>query len=70
MDTSADVAEHDRFSETFVDATGEKPYVFTAAGMIGHVITYAAHRRTLVTGALASAGAADLDDDPLVWFAP
>ena len=64
------VSERDRFDETFVDATGEKPYVFTAAGMIAHVITYAAYRRTLLTGALASAGAADLDDDPLSRFRP
>ncbi len=49
------------------DAYAERPYVFTAAGMIAHVLTYAAHRRTLVTGALASAGA-DLEDDPLTWF--
>jgi AraC family transcriptional regulator len=58
-----------RYDETFVDATGERPYVFTAAGMIAHVLTYAAHRRTLVTGALASAGA-DLEEDPLTWFTP
>lgn len=65
-----EVVEQDRFDETFVDTTGDKPYVFTAAGMIGHVLTYAAYRRTLVVGALASAGAPDVDDDPLTWFAP
>lgn len=64
------VTEQDRFDETFVDATGPVPYVFTAAGMIAHVLTYAAHRRTLAVGALASAGAAELDDDPLTWFRP
>ena len=62
--------EQDRLTETFVDATGCVPYTFTAAGMIAHVITYAAYRRTLVVGALASAGAADVDDDPLTWFTP
>jgi AraC family transcriptional regulator len=46
------------------------PYVFTAAGMIAHVLTYAAHRRTLAVGAFASAGSAELDDDPLTWFLP
>lgn len=65
-----EVSQRDRFDETFVDATGSTPYVFTAAGMIAHVLTYAAYRRTLVVGALASAGAPDLDDDPLTWFAP
>jgi hypothetical protein len=43
--------------------------VFTYGGMIAHVLTYAAHRRTLVAGALASAGIDDLHDDPLVWLA-
>lgn len=57
-----------RLEDTFVDATGESPQVFTYGAMIAHVLTYAAHRRTLVTGALASAGQ-DLADDPL-WWAP
>jgi AraC family transcriptional regulator len=35
--------------------------------MIAHVLTYAAHRRTLVSGALHSAGITDLEDDPLAW---
>lgn len=65
-----DVCAEDRFGETFVDATGSAPYVFTAAGMIAHVLTYAAYRRTIVASALAAAGAAEIDDDPLSWFAP
>ena len=52
--------------EMFVDMTGDEPYAFTYGGMIAHVLTYAAHRRTLAVGALSSAGA-DLDDDPLGW---
>lgn len=52
--------------EMFIDATGEEPYAFTSGGMIAHVLTYAAHRRTMAVGALSSAGA-DLEDDPLVW---
>ena len=62
--------EQDRLDETFVDATCREPYVFTTAGMIAHVLTYAAYRRTLLVGALASAGAAEVDDDPLAWFRP
>ena len=64
------VSQQDQFDETFVDATGCIPYVFTATGMIAHILTYAAHRRTLAVGALASAGAAEVDDDPLTWFRP
>jgi AraC family transcriptional regulator len=63
-------SEQDRLGETFVAATGCVPQQFTAAGMIAHVLTYAAYRRTLVVGALASAGAPDVEDDPLTWFAP
>jgi AraC family transcriptional regulator len=63
-------SEQDGFNETFVDATGDEPYVFTAAGMVAHILTYAAYRRTLVCAALASAGAPDVADDPLTWFAP
>jgi AraC-like DNA-binding protein len=63
------VAAEQRWADTFVDATGERSEEFTYAGMVAHVITYAAHRRTIVTGALESAGQS-VDDDPLVWFAP
>jgi hypothetical protein len=55
------------FDETFVDATCEPPMFLTYGGMIAHVLTYAAHRRTLVAGALASAGISDVADDPLSW---
>lgn len=65
-----EVCANDRFGETYVDATGPTPYVFTAAGMIAHVLTYAAYRRTVVVSALEAAGAGEVDDDPLGWFAP
>ena len=45
-----------RLDETFVDAVCEPPEVFTYGGMIAHVLTFAAHRRTLAIGALHSAG--------------
>ena len=63
LDQLRTVVEQGRLEDTFVDATGESPYVFTYGAMLAHVLTYAAHRRTLVVGALASVGA-DLDDDP------
>ena len=43
--------------------------VFTYGGVIAHVLTYAAHRRTLVTGAFYTAGIKDIADDPLVFLA-
>jgi AraC-like DNA-binding protein len=65
----ATVREAD-FDETFVDAVCDPPEVFTYGGMVAHVLTFAAHRRTLVCGALASAGVTDLGaGDPMRWVA-
>ena len=58
-----------RAGDTFVDALCDPPRVFTYGGMVAHVLTYAAHRRTLVAGALYSAGVRDLEDDPMMWVA-
>lgn len=56
--------------ETFVDAVCDPPEVFTYGGMIAHVLTFAAHRRTLVLGALADAGVTDLGSgDPMQYVA-
>lgn len=58
------------FDETFVDATCDPPEVFSYGGMVAHVLTFAAHRRILVHGALEDAGAADgLVGDPMHWIA-
>jgi AraC family transcriptional regulator len=53
--------------DTFVVATEEPPEFFTYGGMLAHVLSYGAYRRTLVVGALSSAGVTDLEDDPLAW---
>jgi hypothetical protein len=38
--------------------------------MVAHVLTFAAHRRVLVCGALADAGIQDLGaGDPMTWVA-
>ena len=56
--------------ETFVDAICDPPEVFTYGGMVAHVLTFAAHRRTLVCGALHDAGVTDLGaGDPMRWVA-
>jgi AraC-like DNA-binding protein len=55
--------------ETFVDAVCDPPEVFTYGGMIAHVLTFAAHRRILVHGALEDAGVTDLNGDPMRWVA-
>jgi AraC family transcriptional regulator len=59
-----------RLDETFVDATCDPPEVFTYGGMLAHVLTFAAHRRTLALGALYSAGSRELaPGDPMRWVA-
>ena len=64
------IVDEGRLDETFVDAICDPPEVFTYGGMIAHVLTFAAHRRTLVCGALSDAGVTDLGSgDPMRWVA-
>jgi len=64
------VVDEGRLDETFVDADCTPPEVFTYGGLIAHVLTFAAHRRELALGALASAGITDLGNgDPRKWVA-
>jgi hypothetical protein len=62
-----DACDRGGLDDTFVDTTTGTPWFFTYGGMVAHVLTYAAHRRTLVSGALHTAGITDLEDDPLAW---
>ena len=55
-----------RADETFVDAVCEPPQVFSYGGMLAHVLTFSAVRRTMAIGALESAGVTDLGaGDPM-----
>ncbi len=65
-----EVVEQDRLDDTFVDALCEPAEVFTYGGMIAHVLTFAAHRRTLVALAFTHHGIDDLGwGDPMLWVA-
>ena len=65
-----DVISGGRLDETFVNALREPAEVFTYGGMIAHVLTFAAHNRTLVVLALKKAGLDDLGwGDPMKWVA-
>jgi AraC family transcriptional regulator len=65
-----EVVEQERLDDTFVDALCEPAEVFTYGGMIAHVLTFAAHRRTLVVLALSRHGVEELGwGDPMVWVA-
>jgi len=62
--------EDGRFDESFVDTTCEPPRVFTYSGMVAHVLTFAAHRRSLLIGAFYTAGIQDLGfGDPMQFVA-
>ena len=55
-----------RSDETFVDAVCDPPETFTYGGIVAHVLTFAAVRRTIAIGALTSAGIDDLGSgDPM-----
>jgi len=70
LDQVREVATAGRLDDTFIDALCEPAEVFTYGGMIAHVLTFAAHRRTLVAGALIDAGVSDLGSgDPMRWVA-
>jgi AraC family transcriptional regulator len=67
---AAELVEDGRLDETFVNATCDPPETFSFGSVLAHVLTFAAHRRTLVTGALISAGV-DVDlvtADPRAWL--
>ena len=65
-----DVVAGNRLDDTFVDALCEPAEVFTYGGMIAHVLTFAAHRRTLVVLAFGRHGIEDLGwGDPMTWVA-
>ena len=65
-----DVVADGRLDETFVNALCEPAEVYTYGGMIVHVLTFAAHNRTLVVLALRRAGLDDLGwGDPMKWVA-
>ncbi len=55
-----------RADDTFVDAVCEPPQTFTYGGVLAHVLTFSAVRRTLAIGAIDSAGITDLGSgDPM-----
>lgn len=57
-----------RADETFVDAVCDPPQTFTFGGMLAHVLTFSAVRRTMAVGALESAGVPDLGaGDPMQY---
>jgi AraC family transcriptional regulator len=62
------VTAEGQLDDTVVDTFCDPPQEYTYGGIIAHVLTFAAHRRTVAIGALHSAGITELDSgDPRVW---
>ena len=56
------------WDDSFVDALCEPPQSFTLGSVVAHVITFAAHRRQVLAGALAELGVEGVESlDPIQW---
>jgi AraC family transcriptional regulator len=63
-----DACEQSRLGDALLCPGGDAVEVYTFGGMVAHVLTFAAHRRTLVVGALHDLGITDLGaGDPMHW---
>lgn len=61
-----DPIQQGRAGDTFIDAICDPPQTFSYGGVLAHVLTFSAARRTLAIGALESAGVNDLGSgDPM-----
>jgi AraC family transcriptional regulator len=70
LDEVRTVVAQGRLDDTFIDAHCTPPEVYTYGGLIAHVLTFAAFRRTLVIGALERAGVQGMAyGDPRNWVA-
>jgi AraC family transcriptional regulator len=59
------------WDDAFVDVTCDPPWSFTYGGMVAHVLTWSAHRRHVLIGALRCLGAECVGSgDPLEWEQP
>jgi AraC family transcriptional regulator len=65
-----DARDRGAWDTAFVDVTCEPPQSFTYGGMVAHVLTWSAHRRHVLIGALNALGAEVGSGDPLEWEQP
>lgn len=66
--TVARFSAEGRLGDTVIDALCDPPESFQLAGIVAHVLTYAAHRRELARAMLARHGIAAGLGDPLDWM--
>jgi AraC family transcriptional regulator len=63
----ADIDRRDAWDTAFVDALCDPPESFTFGGGVSHVLSWDAHRRQIVAGALKMRGVEIPSPDPIVW---
>ena len=69
LEAVRDIDRRGAWDDRIVDALCDPPESFVLSSIVGHVLTYAAHRRQLVRSMLRDAGVADVDDgDPINWL--
>jgi AraC-like DNA-binding protein len=69
LDHVRQATDQGRLDDVFVDATCDPPYVCSYGAMIAHVLTFAAHRRTLAVRSLDKHGVGRLGwGDPIEWI--
>ena len=63
-----EIRDRGAWDAAFVDALCDPPESFTYGGMVAHVLTWSAHRRHVLIGALRALGAPEVGSgDPLEW---
>ena len=63
-----DVDRRGAWGDRMVDALCDPPETFVLAGVVAHVLTFAAHRRQLVRHLLRALGREVDDGDPITWL--
>lgn len=62
------IRDRGEWDDVFVDALCQPPVSFTFGGVIAHVITFSAHRRQVLIGALRELGVEGVEPgDPIEW---
>jgi hypothetical protein len=62
------VCAENLWETSFIDMVCEPPEAFTYSGMIAHVVTFSAYRRTAVIEAFEHFGIEDfVNGDPIEW---
>jgi AraC family transcriptional regulator len=62
-----DIRDRGAWDTAFVDAVCDPPQTFTFGAMVAHVLTWSAHRRYVLIGALHRLGADVGSGDPIEW---